>query len=357
MEDRIRYLHEGCASLTLNLAALKGVSSRGEGKTPSLAAPTIMMLSSAHGLGDAARCREVGISAFLTKPVRQSDLLDAIATAMGLGPNPAPIAAPQQHRAGMPLHVLLAEDNLTNQKIVVRLLKKWGDRVTIANNGREAVAHALKTRFDVVLMDVQMPEMNGFEATAAIREAERESGARIPIIALTAHSMEGDRERCLAAGMDDYLSKPIRARELLEKLAVHGSTEIPEEVSASSAYRDPCIFDRNEFLSRLEGDEVFVAELLTIFSSSSPRQLEAIRRALGSNDHYALEIAAHSLRGSAANIGAARLAIAAERLELAAEEKRQQDCAALSLVVESEMHQLEAILREEEALAHENRGR
>jgi len=184
--------------------------------------PAVMMLSSADRKGDTALCRELGVARYLTKPVKQSELLDAILLAFGsrrrdwarAGAGPAP-AAP----AAGPLRVLLAEDNAVNQRLAIRLLEKQGHQVTVANNGREAVEAVGRQAFDVVLMDVQMPEMNGFEASAAIREAERGTGRHLPIIALTAHAMKGDREHCLEAGMDDYLSKPIQARALAQALA------------------------------------------------------------------------------------------------------------------------------------------
>ena len=188
--------------------------------TPALAGATIMMLSSADLMGEAARCRELGVAAVLTKPIRQSELFEAMLLALG-SVKPAASRAVVRPEAPAPpsrhLHVLLAEDNAVNQRLAVRLLEKRGHTVTVANNGREALAALVeKAVFDLVLMDVQMPEMDGFEATAEIRRRERASGAHIPIIAMTAHAMQGDRERCLEAGMDAYISKPINAQHLFE---------------------------------------------------------------------------------------------------------------------------------------------
>jgi PAS domain S-box-containing protein len=187
----------------------------------------LMMLTSADRREDVQRCRQLGMVAHLTKPVKQSELLDAILNAASpiietgayvpvvpLDHTPRPEALAASPPAPRGLHVLLAEDNVVNQRLAVRLLEKQGYNVTVAVNGKEALRKAELTEFDVVLMDVQMPEMGGFEATAALRKHDQETGRRLPIIAMTAHAMKGDRERCLEAGMDAYVSKPIQAQEL-----------------------------------------------------------------------------------------------------------------------------------------------
>jgi two-component system, sensor histidine kinase and response regulator len=189
-------------------------------QSPQLATATIMMLTSAGHQRDAARCRELGIAAYLLKPIRQSELREAIARV--LGSREQPDTTPLMTRFSVqdaPAHatslrVLLAEDNLVNQRVGTRLLEKRGHRVVIAANGREALLALEKERFDLVFMDLQMPEMDGFAATATIREKEKGTGKHQEVIALTAHAMTGDRERCLAFGMDAYLSKPIRPQEL-----------------------------------------------------------------------------------------------------------------------------------------------
>ncbi len=176
------------------------------------AGPVVMMISSADMPGDAARCRALGVRSFLTKPVRQAELKRAIATSLGAaGEIPSAAAASWPER---PLAILLAEDNAVNQVLVRRLLEKRGYAAVVVTNGREALQACERQRFDIILMDIQMPEMDGFETTAAIRERERETGRHTPIAALTAHAMKGDQERCLAAGMDYYLTKPINAPEL-----------------------------------------------------------------------------------------------------------------------------------------------
>jgi CheY-like chemotaxis protein len=189
---------------------------------PELAPATIMMLSSVGQRGDAQRCRELGVAAYLTKPVRQSVLLDALLAVLA-GPASSPQHATLVTRHSVreserPLRILLAEDNAVNRLLAVRLLEKRGHSVVVAGNGHEALAALERGGFDAVLMDIQMPEMGGFEATAEIRNTERGTGRHLPIIALTAHAMQGDREHCLAAGMDGYLAKPIGAAELYETL-------------------------------------------------------------------------------------------------------------------------------------------
>jgi two-component system, sensor histidine kinase and response regulator len=182
----------------------------------------VIILTSAGQKGEVARCQELDVAALLTKPVSQSELFEAISRVLG-GSQPqtesAALAAHQAVPSAMKrLRVLLAEDNIINQKVASRLLEKQGHLVTIAADGREALAALDRENFDLVLMDVQMPEMDGFEATAAIRAQERETSKHMPIIAMTAHAMQGDRERLIAAGMDDYIAKPINFRELTDLL-------------------------------------------------------------------------------------------------------------------------------------------
>ncbi len=180
--------------------------------------PALIMLTSAALRGDAARCRNLGIEAYLTKPIRRSDLLQAIRTVLGLNSGTsenAPAVTIHSLRENRErLTILLVEDNPVNEVLATRVLEKRGHQVTVARNGRAALEALERQAPDLVLMDIQMPEMDGFEATAAIRRGEVETGEHIPIIAMTAHAMSGDKERCLAAGMDGYVSKPIRADDL-----------------------------------------------------------------------------------------------------------------------------------------------
>jgi len=207
-------------------------------QNPPALVPMIIMLTSAGSRGDAARCRELGIAAYLTKPIGQSELLNAILQTLANRPlhNSQPSLITRhsiQEQSSM--RILLAEDNRVNQAVVRGLLGKRGYRVELANDGREALEKITREAFDVVLMDVQMPELDGLETTALIRQREAADGGHIPIIAMTAHALKGDRERCLAAGMDGYLSKPIRIDELLEQLEKIAHTQAahtsPEMVS------------------------------------------------------------------------------------------------------------------------------
>jgi two-component system sensor histidine kinase/response regulator len=191
---------------------------------PELSTVTIMMLTSGGQRGDAARCGELGISAYLLKPVRQSELREAIVRVLsaseqaGVIPMITRYSLQAEGDLAKSLSILLAEDNSVNQKLAIRLLEKRGHKVDLASNGREALSALEKGTYDLVLMDVQMPEMDGLEATQLLREKEGISGRRQAIVAMTALVMKGDRERCMAAGMDGYLSKPIRPQELDEML-------------------------------------------------------------------------------------------------------------------------------------------
>ncbi|MGC2000562.1 MAG: response regulator [Candidatus Acidiferrales bacterium] len=189
-------------------------------KEPDLVGASIMMLTSAGHLGDAARCRSLGISAYLMKPVRQGDLLEALANVLQNRPREktALVTRHTLREGRKRARILLVEDNVVNQTLAVRLLEKRGFAVAVTGNGREALARLATDEFDLVLMDVQMPEMDGFEATGAIREGEKTSGRHIPIVAMTANALKGDQERCLSAGMDAYVSKPIRTNELYATL-------------------------------------------------------------------------------------------------------------------------------------------
>ena len=223
-------------------------------ENPKLTGATIMMLSSSARTGHVARCRELGMAAHLTKPIKQLDLFMAIQKAIVISVTQTPsrsllvntpvLPAPLSVAAGG-LRVLLTEDNAVNQRLAVRLLQKKGHAVTVANNGQESIDHLSKAEYDVVLMDLQMPVMGGLEATAKIREMEEITGKHQPIIAMTAHAMKGDREKCLEAGMDGYVSKPVQAKELFEALRVYcpaaaaldkdNSTDATEEPSLAVA--------------------------------------------------------------------------------------------------------------------------
>jgi CheY-like chemotaxis protein len=193
-------------------------------------APALVMLTSAGLRGDAARCRKSGIEAYLTKPIKRSGLLETLTTVLGSRAGSSKNAVVTIHSLRQDrgrLRILLVEDNPVNEVLATRLLERRGHQVTVARNGTAALEALEKQTPDLVLMDVQMPEMDGFEATAAIRKVELRTGNHIPIIAMTAHALVGDKERCLTAGMDGYVSKPIRAHDLFsvveQVLSIHSS--------------------------------------------------------------------------------------------------------------------------------------
>ena len=257
------------------------------------AAVRLIMLSSMGLPPGHARVREAGFSAYLSKPVKQSDLLDAIVAVFAPPTSqgqhaPAPPALPPSVRT-RPLRILLAEDNATNQKVVVRFFENRGDTVVVASNGREAVQLSAEPSFDVILMDVQMPEMSGLEATAAIREREQSLGGHIPIVAMTAHALAGDREQCLAAGMDAYVSKPLRLDEL--PAVVDGLfTSVPPPQPS---------LDPPTLLSAFGGNRAVLAEVIDIFLVDGPQLMTTIRRAADQGDGQSLASSAHALKGSA----------------------------------------------------------
>jgi two-component system sensor histidine kinase/response regulator len=305
-----------------------------------LAGATIMMLTSGGQYGDASRCRALGVAAHLTKPVKQSDLFEAICLALGrTTTRPAPSApAGQGAGAAKSLRLLLAEDNVVNQRVAVGLLENRGHRVVVAGTGLEALAAMDGDRFDAVLMDVQMPEMGGFEATAAIRAREAGSGRRTRIIAMTAHAMAADRERCAAAGMDGYLAKPIVPGDLFAMVEGSGAPSDPPIGNGS-------IFDRDELLKRLSGDQDLLADVLKMFVEDCPHRIEAIRGAVERGDAAQIRSEAHALKGAAGNVSAAAVFAAARALEAAAAEARLDAVGELCDRLSGEADRLVALLR------------
>ncbi len=320
---------------------------------PGLAGAVIMLLSGNRHLADTERCRELGVKQCLTKPVGQSELLDAILLAMGLGAAEerliqSSVRVPKSPRARQ-LNILLSEDNPVNQKLAIRLLEKAGHRVTLASTGREALAaweNAGIPGFDVVLMDIQMPEMDGMEATAAIRQRETNSGKHIPILAMTAHAMRGDKERCLASGMDGYISKPIQPVNLFAEiercLATTQGSNIMPEISEDPG--EP--IDRVSLLERVEGDQELLAEMIRLFQEDAPHLLSTMREALQRGDMAVLEMSAHSLKGGVSNLSAKSTAAAAMQLEKDARNKDAQSAKGSLAQVEQAMGRLLPALAE-----------
>jgi PAS domain S-box-containing protein len=290
---------------------------------PGPAPAMIMMLSSGDRKADADRCREIGIQRYLTKPIRQSDLLQAILKVLGssLAERSSPflqVAAPALDDAHC-LRILLAEDNATNQKLAVRLLEKRGHKVVVVDNGQEAVEALDQDEFDLILMDLQMPVMGGFEAVARIRAREAGAMRHTRIIAMTAHAMKGDRDRCLKAGMDGYLAKPIHAEDLYDLLEQPIHTDFDNTPELTPTLDSTSLsLDRQAVLSRLEGDVDLMRELVKIFLQDAPRLLAEAKSALADGDATRLQRAAHTLKGAASNFSALAAAGAAERLETVA---------------------------------------
>ena len=312
-------------------------------ENPRLAKAVVMMLSSANPVADSARCRELGISVYLTKPVRQSELLDAIMSALGDERLPKASltlsAAEPVRKSSRSLRVLLAEDNPVNQRLAVRIMEKWGHSVAVAGNGRKALELWEKETFDLILMDVQMPQMSGLEATAAIREREKNRtgsvngidyspsfekcsipltdpiARRIPIIAMTAHAMEGDREKCLAAGMDQYVSKPIDQKRLFEVVEGFCAARPCSESLIMNQPDQELNFDPGAALKRVDGDRELLREIAGLFFEDTPRLVAEVRNAIQRGDGKALERSAHTLKGSIGNFGARTAFEAAFSLE------------------------------------------
>jgi signal transduction histidine kinase/CheY-like chemotaxis protein/HPt (histidine-containing phosphotransfer) domain-containing protein len=300
------------------------------GRQPHLARATIILLSSADRQHDACRSRRAGVAAYLTKPVKQSELLDAILTVLDRSPKDSKaemigrdrLRCPDASGRSRPLCVLLVEDNATNQLLAIALLEKEGHAVETAVNGKEALDALSRRSFDVVLMDVQMPEMDGFEATARIRERERRTGDHIPIVAMTAHAMKGDRERCLEAGMDGYVSKPVQARELYQALATLAPAGAPAGRNTSVSGPEPTpgsdpvgVFDKAALLARVGGREDRMRTIVQVFLEESSRLMAELREAVASREVSRLKGPAHSLKGAVGLFGAPRVVEAAQALE------------------------------------------
>jgi two-component system sensor histidine kinase/response regulator len=312
----------------------------------------IILLTSMGSKGDAAQCAKFGVSAYLVKPVKQSDLLDAILMALGY---PADEKVPLITRytieeARKRLRILVVEDNVVNQKVASAMLEKRGHGVVIASNGREALGFLDKENFDLILMDVQMPEMDGFEATRLIRQREKEDGGQIPIVAMTAHAMKGDRERCLEAGMDDYVSKPIRDANLfsvIQKLVKGLENKKQVRRLRHLEHINPAdqgVFDLSEAMRAVDGDQDLFKEIASLFLASAADNMAKIRAAISERDARVVEHAAHSIKGSVANFGAKRAFDVACRLERIGKEGKLKEAESAHLELVKELQALETAM-------------
>ncbi len=292
-------------------------------KDPAIAGVPLLLLTSAGGLNGNQSCKELGFAAFMTKPVRQSDLLEALLRVLDSEPrehtpslnftngNGENRCVKPSRLSSHPLQLLLAEDNVVNQKVAVRMLEGMGHSVTVVENGREAVRASQERQFDAILMDVQMPEMDGYEAVMVIRTREAEGARHTPIIALTAHAMKGDRERCAQAGFDSYLSKPVRQAQLRDELEALGRSASPELPAQPERADSPA----QKLLSICNGDHSFARELATSFLDTAPRSLHKIDSARQTGDSRTLAAEIHGLKGMSRTIGAEELGDACQELE------------------------------------------
>ncbi len=294
-----------------------------------------VMLTSSGQKGDGLRCGRVGIAAYLLKPVRSNELLEAMLTVLSRkGSEAQPLVTRHSLReARRKAHILVAEDNLVNQTLMRKVLEKLGHNFVIAGNGREALDLSEKLQFDLVFMDVQMPEMDGLHATHGIREREKGTRLHLPIFAMTAHTMKGDKERCLESGMDGYISKPIDikeverviegvmnqkpagARVVVERGATGSLLLAAAEPKRSVAAENLEIFNRATALAQLGGDEDVLKDVMTVFLQENSSRMEALRRAVDEEDAEAVHRAAHSLKGAAGCISLTAVAEAAAVLE------------------------------------------
>jgi signal transduction histidine kinase/DNA-binding response OmpR family regulator len=283
--------------------------------------PTVLMLSSVRSAVDIVRSRDLGVSSYLTKPVRRSALLTAITEALVATGAPARqriVASDAPVPLGKSLRVLVAEDNAVNQKLAAAILQRAGHISVVVPNGEVAVAAMERDRFDVVLMDVQMPVMGGFEATGLIRAMEAGLGRRTPIIAVTARAMKGDREACLAAGMDAFVPKPIQSAKLLEVLEQLAAGSLPD--SSKEVHPDEFVgtektLDEAALMKLVGGNRELASELAELYLTDLEPRVNEITAAVGARDGVRLRSAAHALRGSSGSIKAEDVSAAAGVLE------------------------------------------
>jgi len=318
---------------------------------PRLRGTPFIMLTSLGKPEDTARLRRLGISAYLTKPVKHSDLLNTFASLFTVATKrePPPEVVPPRSLPARTLRVLLAEDHPVNRKLVMTVLVKRGHAVDAVDNGRAALDAVGRSHYDIVIMDLQMPEMGGLEATVAIRERERAIGGGvpgIPIVALTAHAMRGDRERCLAAGMDEYLAKPIDVGLLVTTVERLGSAE--SGVRSAGPVRSPAsvpgsavTFAEDDALRRTSGDRKLLKQLVSLCRADARISVRKIEQAVKKKNAEALRTAAHGLKGSVATVGGMAARDAAARLESLGKSGHLKDAGAALKRLRAELAQLD----------------
>jgi CheY-like chemotaxis protein len=315
-------------------------------RIPGFCAPILLMFPPTEMGRETTRCQELGIVDFCTKPIRESDLVKAMVRALEASvPGNAPAKVCSSSEVRRPLRILLAESNEVSQVLVTHLLEKRGHRVSVVADGLEvlaAIQDASSQDFDLVLMDTEMPCMNGLEATRAVREIERKTGRRLPIIAMTGHPMPGEEEAFRTAGSEGYLAKPLRPSALFEILE---QVTIPSDAPAPHENSSPTVFDRPCFLSRLEGDEQLGGEIIEMFLQEYPKLLEGVRHAAEEHDAHLLERAAHKLKGSVGDIAAPQAFDAARTLEMMARKGDLEEAGAALMSLEGALNRLLPELR------------
>jgi CheY-like chemotaxis protein len=293
----------------------------------------LLTITSAGRPGDGALCKQLRISSYLLKPITPTELRDAIQLTLARDqgtPGEASLVTRHSLReAWGSLRVLLAEDNQVNQRLAVHLLERLGHEVQVASSGVEAVQLYESSTFDLVLMDIQMPEMDGEEATRRIRAIEEERGGRVPIVAMTAHAMKGDRERFLAAGMDEYISKPVSQERLREVVRTFGSPsgEVRPDRGHSTAPAPrsaEVTFDRRALLARVDSDTELLGSLVAVFKADRPGMMAGLEEALAMGDAVALADSAHTMKGALSVFGVEPARSIAEQLETAGRERQLQ---------------------------------
>jgi CheY-like chemotaxis protein/HPt (histidine-containing phosphotransfer) domain-containing protein len=329
---------------------------------PETGSTLLIMMTSLGHRGDAARLKEIGFSGYLSKPIRQHQFHECLSLVLGLKEQEKDVRSESfitrhsisEARKGR-VHILLADDNPTNQIVGLSILRKLGYQADAAANG-EKVIEALQTiPYDLVLMDCQMPEMDGYEATRLIRDpGTGVLNPTVPIIAMTAHAMKGDREKCLSAGMDDYLSKPVRPGELadmvsrwLDRARRDSSSEGIEAGRGSAAgVPEEKIFDPDEMMERFMDDEDLVRDIIQAFLSDVPGQIATLKNHLASGNPHAVQRQAHSIKGAAANVSGSRLRKTAAEMETAGKAGDLALAASLLPLVEEQYRLLKETLRQ-----------
>lgn len=335
--------------------------------TPELTNTHMVLLTSMGERGDARRMHTIGFAAYLRKPVRQGQLRECLALVMGMTPTGgATIAEPSlitrhvaEEARKRNSRILLAEDNPVNQMVALDMLKKLGYTADVVTTGKEAIEALRQKPYDLVLMDCQMPEMDGFETVTRIRAGQPgASGPDVPVVAVTAHAMKGDRDRCIASGMNDYISKPLQRSELAQVLDRWLSKKTAPPLRAAHAFPggesrpgagidSRLIFDRDALLDRLSGDEAFLKDIIECFIAQVPPQIQALLSAATAGDAREAEHLAHTISGAAANVNSQVVSEAASAIESAAKARRMKDVDGLVLELQQAVNALTRMMADQ----------